>query len=61
MKKPFNASDIGIIAAIIGMVASLVIIVMNFIEHESKSVGIVLFCSCAATLATNVRNKRNNK
>ena len=56
-----NGTDIGIIFSVIGMIASIVVIIMNFIDGESKSVGIALLCSCAAVLSTNVRNKRSEQ
>ena len=59
--KKLNGTDIGIIFSIIGMIASIAVIILNFIDGESKAVGIALFCSCTATLLTNVRNKRNDK
>lgn len=59
--KKINEYDVGIIFSIIGIIASLLVIIINVINHESITVGIGLICSCSATLATNVRNKKNNK
>lgn len=33
---------------------------LNFINNESKIVGIVLLCTCSASLCANVTNKNNN-
>ena len=60
-RKKLSGTDMGIVLSIIGIIASVAVIVMNFIDGESKAVGIALFCSCTATLSINVRNKRNDK
>lgn len=58
MKKISN-SDVGIIAASIGMIASMVVIIINALQKESLAVGIGLLLFCILSLSTNVRNKRN--
>lgn len=60
-KKKLTGSDIGVLLSIIGIIASLMVIILNVINGESITVGIALLCSCSATLSTNVRNKRNEK
>lgn len=59
--KKITATDIGIIFSIIGIIASIILIVLNFIDNESKAIGISLFCACTASLAANVNNKKRNK
>ena len=58
MKKK-SSSDVGIIAASIGMIASVVVIIINALQKESIGVGIGLLLFCILSLSTNVRNKRN--
>ena len=57
--KEIDVTDLGIVFSVVGLLASVAVIVINFIEGESKAVGIALLCACAATLSTNVRNKKN--
>lgn len=57
--KKISSSDIGIIAASIGMIASVVVIIINALQKESIGVGIGLLLFCILSLSTNVRNKRN--
>lgn len=60
-KKKITGTDLGIIFSIIGIIASIILIVLNFINAENKTVGIVLLCACSASLSANVTNKKNNK
>ena len=57
--KKISSSDVGIIAASIGMIASIVVIIINALQKESIGVGIGLLFFCILSLTTNVRNKRN--
>ncbi|MEE0829933.1 MAG: hypothetical protein UIM26_00505 [Longicatena sp.] len=57
--KKISSSDVGIIAASIGMIASVVVIIINALQKESIGVGIGLLLFCILSLSTNVRNKRN--
>ena len=61
MKKKKTGSDIGIIFSIVGIVASILVIIINYLNNESVGVGIGLLLFCILTLSTNVRNKRNEK
>ena len=58
-QKKINGTDLGILFSIVGLLASVAVIVINLIDRENLAVGIALFCACAATLSTNVRNKKN--
>ena len=60
-KKKITGNDLGIIFSIIGIVASLILMVLNLINDESKTIAIVLICGCSASLSVNVRNKKNEK
>ena len=51
-----TGTDIAVISSIIGMLASIIVIIINFIDGESKTIGIVLFCCCTATLCTNINS-----
>ena len=57
--KKISSSDVGIIAASIGRIASVVVIIINALQKESIGVGIGLLLFCILSLSTNVRNKRN--
>ena len=61
MNKKISGNDAGIIMSIIGMIASIIVIVLNLIDHESITTGLVLLLACTTTLSTNVRNKKMNK
>lgn len=60
-KKKITGIDIGVKCSIIGIIASIVLIVMNIIENESTTIGIVLLGACAANLAVNMKNKKDNQ
>ena len=59
-KKQGNITNVGIAISILGIIASLAVIVINVIDGTSKTVGIVLLCACALGLINNVNIKRNN-
>lgn len=46
---------------IIGIVASILIVIMNFINGESKLVGIILLCTCSVILLTCIKGKEDKK
>lgn len=60
-KKEINSFDVKIIFSVIGMIASLLVIIVNLMKKESGAVGIGLLCSCSASLATNIKHKKDNK
>lgn len=60
-KKKITGSDVGIIFSIVGIIASVLVIVINVLNNESVGVGIGLLLFCILTLSTNIRNKRNEK
>lgn len=59
--KKITGTDLGIIFSIIGIIASIILVVLNFINDESKTIGIILLCACSASLSANVNNKKNDK
>ena len=59
--KKITGYDVGIIFSIVGIVASILVIIINVLKNESAGVGIGLLLFCILTLSTNIRNKRNEK
>ena len=60
-KKKITGYDIGIIFSIVGIIASILVIIINALKNESIGVGIGLLLFCILTLSTNVRDKRKEK
>lgn len=60
-KKKITGSDVGIIFSVVGIIASILVIIINALKNEDIGVGIGLLLFCILTLSTNVRNKRNEK
>ena len=60
-KQKISGPDVGIIASVIGIMASILVIVLNLIDGESIGVGIGLLCFSIFNLALNFRNKKSEK
>ena len=60
-KKKINGYDVGIVFSIIGIIASILVIIISFIKKESIGVGIGLLLFCILSLSYNIRNKKNEK
>ena len=60
-KKKITESNVGIIFSIVGIIASILVIIINAIKRESIGVGIGLLIFCFLTLSTNIKNKKDNK
>ena len=60
-KRKITGTDVGIAMSVVGLLASLIVIVFSFIDGTSKATGVALFCACSACLSMNARNKRNEK
>ena len=60
-KRNITSCDVGIIFSIVGIIASIIVIIITALNNESIGVGIGLLLFCILTLSTNVRNKRNEK
>ena len=60
-KKKITGYEVGIVFSIIGIVASVMVIIINLVKGESAAVGIGLLCFCFLNLLINVRDKRNSK
>ena len=59
--KKITGSDVGIVLSIVGIIASVAVIVIDYMNKESIGVGIGLVCFCCISLSTNIRNKKMNK
>ena len=59
--KKITGPDVGIVLSIVGIIASILVIILNAIEKESIGVGIGLLLFCLLTLSTNFKNKKDNK
>ena len=60
-KKKITDSDVGIIFSIVGIIASILVVILNALNNESVGVGIGLLLFCILTLSTNLKNKKDNK
>lgn len=58
-KKAITGTDVAIICSAIGVIASIILIVMDIIDHESTTAGIVCLCVCMANLLVNAKNKKD--
>ena len=58
--KKINGYDVGIIFSIVGIVASIIVIIIDIIKKESVGVGIGLVIFCFLSLITNIRNKKRD-
>ncbi len=58
-KKAITGTDVAIICSAIGVIASIILIIMDIIDHESTIAGIGLFCLCMTQLLVNVKNKKD--
>ena len=59
--KKITGPDVGIILSIVGIIASILVVIIDIIEKESFGVGIGLLLFCILTLLTNIKNKKDNK
>ena len=59
--KKIIGFDTGIIFSLVGIIASILVIIINALKNESVGVGIGLLLFCILTLSTNVRNKNKEK
>ena len=60
-EKNITGPDVGIVCSIIGIIASMLVIIINIIKKESAGVGIGLLIFCFLTLSTNIKNKKDDK
>ena len=60
-KKVITSENLGILFSVIGIIASIIVIILNFVNNENKTIGIVSLCTCSVSLSANVNNKKNKK
>ena len=58
--KKINGYDVGIVFSIVGIVASIIVIIIDIIKKESIGVGIGLVIFCFLSLFTNIKNKKRD-
>ena len=56
-KKRITGLDVGIICSIVGIIASILVIIIDLVKKESAGVGIGLLIFCFLSLLTNMKNK----
>lgn len=59
--KKINGYDVGIIFSIVGIIASILVIIIDALKNESVGVGIGLLLFCILSLLINIKQKRNEK
>ena len=58
--KKINGYDVGIVFSIVGIVASIIVIIIDIIKKESVGVGIGLVIFCLLSLFINIKNKKRD-
>ena len=56
--KKITFNKLGLIFSIIGVVASILVIMLNIIDKENIIIGIVLFCACCLSMLINIKYKK---
>ena len=59
--KKINEYTVGIIFSIVGIIASIAIIILKLISKDNITVGIVLLIACALSLIVNIKQKKDKK
>ena len=57
--KKFNEYTLGIIFSVIGIIASIAIIILKLITKDNIAIGIVLLCACVSVLVVNIKQKKD--
>ena len=58
-KRKITGPDVGIIFSIIGIIASILVIIFDALNSESVGVGLGLLLFCLLSLLINMKNKNN--
>lgn len=58
-KRKITGPDVGIIFSIIGIIASILVIILDALKSESIGVGLGLLIFCLLSLIINMKNKNN--
>ena len=56
--KKINEYTLGIIFSIVGIIASIAIIILKLISKDNITVGIVLLVACVLSLIVNIKQKK---
>lgn len=59
--KKINEYTLGIIFSIVGIIASIAIIILKLISKDNITVGIVLLIACVLSLIVNIKQKKDKK
>ena len=59
-KRKLTGNEIGIVASIFGIIASIILIILNLIDNDNLTIGIILLCSCSITLISNISQRNND-
>ena len=59
-KKKITGPNVGIIFSVVGIIASILVIIIDAFKKESIGVGICLLLFCLLSLYTNFKNKKEN-
>ena len=59
--KKINEYTVGIIFSIVGIIASIAIIILKLISKDNITVGIVLLIACALSLIVNIKQRKDKK
>lgn len=59
--KKINGYDVGIVFSMVGTIASILVIIIEALKHESIGVGIGLLLFCVLSLTINIKQKRNER
>lgn len=59
--KKINEYTLGIIFSVIGIIASIAIIVLKLISKDNVAIGIVLLCACTGLLIVNIKQKKEKQ
>ncbi len=59
--KKINEYTLGIIFSIVGIIASIAIIILKISSKDNITVGIVLLIACALSLIVNIKQKNDKK
>lgn len=54
-------SNVGIVFSIVGIIASIFVIIINILNNESIGVGIGLVIFCFLSLLKNIKKEKSNK
>ena len=59
--KKINEYTVGIIFSIVGIIASVAVIILKLNDKESPGVGIGLLIACVLSLIVNIKQKKDKK